>query len=105
METGWTIEYVLAMPAIRFFSFKKAMSEYIVERSSRFIYELIPALRTSGADSDYVEKVQTYYRSQFLTEDQNPRLKKGTEFDLGKSEDGKYLFDYFSSVAKYFRAG
>lgn len=105
LETGWNIEYVLCMPAIRFFAFKKAMSEYISEKSSRFIYEMIPALRTAGADSEYTEKVQSYYKSQFMNLEKTSNHKRNADFDIGKPDDQKYLFDYFSSIAKYFRAG
>lgn len=105
METGWTIEYILGMPAMRFFAFKKSMHDYMAKRAAKFMAEIIPAIRTASADKEYVEAVQNYYKSYYLPDTEKRRMTQGKVFDLTNNEDQQYLVDYFSSVSKYMRPG
>ena len=103
MDTGWTIDHVLKMPAIRFFSFKKACNKVRDERLSYYFYEMCDVTGLSGKDNETHQQLKTYYRKQFADESTVSRINNPRVFDLAKKEDQAQVVNFFQSVVKYMR--
>lgn len=73
-ETGWTVEYVLSMPARRFYAMRLEMLRQDQKEKANFLYDLCDVSAISIADSKYFEEAKTYFRQSMM--DPEDRLRE-----------------------------
>ena len=62
LETGWSIEYVLNMPARRFFSFKKHLVDLKKEKELARLLNACDIQAISWGGGDYLKEIKRNYR-------------------------------------------
>lgn len=60
----WTDDYVLNMPAKRFFTFSKQAHKLKVERDAEYFMELCDIMAVAGCTSEYKDSLKSVYRAR-----------------------------------------
>lgn len=87
-ETGWTVEYVLHMPARRFFALKKCMFDLMREEKYSNLMDLCDIGLISVAQPGYAQELKDFYRSSYDPEWSKKRLNSRC-FAMDNEEDRK----------------
>jgi len=103
MDTGWSIEYVLHMPAIRFFAIKKAHTRVGDERLGKYFYEMCDVFALAPQSNESLQALKVYYKNWFdderiITKRQNPR-----SFDSTNAKDREQVASILQGFARYMR--
>lgn len=86
MEFGWTVEYILRMPARRFFSVRKSMIAIERERRINNYIELCDIHFIPACSDKYGEALKEYYRAA-LNPDRARRMANPRVFMSDVRED------------------
>jgi hypothetical protein len=62
-EMGWTVEYVLNMPARRFFAMLIELKEQHRKQSAAFLYDLCDVAAIAICDVKYLKELKGYYKN------------------------------------------
>lgn len=66
MDYGWTLNYVLEMPAKQFFAMAKAAREVREERVNMFLFELCDVVPTATGVSEYHKEIRKVYFNRVM---------------------------------------
>jgi hypothetical protein len=103
----YTDEYVLKMPARRFFSMRKALADMSFQEQNRQYFELCQIQAIAGVNNlDYYNELVAEYRKRAMTEENRKILSNRSAriFDADNPEESKYaanvLQGFFGSVSR-----
>lgn len=103
MDTGWSIEYVLRMPAIRFFAIKKAHNKISDERLGKLLFELCDVVAVAPQSNDSLQKLKGFYQNWWLDEKIVEKRANPRVFDSTSESDRKQVATILGGFAKYMR--
>lgn len=87
LETGWTITYVLAMPARQFFAFRKQMYEIEKEKMLLNLINDCDIQAISICNGDYVKELKNNYKNIWSGEATKKLATRGLDADNKKDTD------------------
>lgn len=100
LTTGWTDEYVLSMPAKRFFSFAKLARD--IEHKKKCVdfynFALIAGIPVAKDIQQYSEKLREYFWSETLTEKE--KKKSNHVFDAEDPQSASIIAAMLKSQAR-----
>ena len=96
-EFGWKVEYVLNMPARRFFSVRKSMYELITDEKFSNYAELSDIQAISICDVKYQNALKSHYTSRVTGYVKRP---SGRVFDVDQEAQREQLHLQLAAVFK-----
>lgn len=94
-ETGWTIEYVLSMKAIRFFALRRALFSILSDEKMTDLIQRCDIQAISIGDVNYYKELREHYRGQVSGAKKKLPLRT---FDMDNSEDRKKVDSILAST-------
>lgn len=98
-ETGWSVEYVLKMPARRFFALRKALYEVKREEKYSGLMDLCDVQFISVAQNGYHQELKDYYRG--ILDPEWPKKRLNTRhFDMDNDDERQRAANILAATFK-----
>ncbi len=90
-EFGWTVEYVLKMPARRFFAMRTETINYERKSRANFLLDLCDVAAIPLCNADYYKEVKSYFRDAAMDVAERKRVQRMNRhvFDADDPIDSK----------------
>jgi hypothetical protein len=104
MLYGWTDDYVLSMPARRFFAMRDAGYRQYNIKTNKFFYEMCDVVAISGCTAEYQKAIKGIYWQKFVKAmDEDPaevhkELQQRKSLDLSNKKHKDFAFKWLDSA-------
>lgn len=97
IDTGWTVEYVLSMPARRFFVLRREMAKSLEEKRSLDLIEQCDIAWIPNSTPEYLNSLKAFYKSGLAPDNEKKKVNIRT-FDADNDKENKAAGDILAAT-------